>query len=109
MAYDGELAERVSAMIGFREGVTERKMFGGIAWMVQGNMACCVLGQEVLVRLGDEDSARALAEPHTRRFDMTGRPMRGFVMVGGQAVEHDDELRAWVDAGADYASSLPPK
>ena len=84
-------------------------MFGGIAWMVQGNMACCVLGDEVLVRLGVEDSERALAEPDTRPFDMTGRRMRGFVMVGGQAVEHDDRLRGWIDAGANYATSLPPK
>ncbi len=109
MAYDTELAERVRAIVGVRQGLTERKMFGGIAWMLHGNMACGVLGDEVIVRLGVEDSDRALSEPDTRVFDMTGRPMRGFVVVGGQSIAQDGELRGWVDAGADYASSLPPK
>ncbi len=109
MPYDTELAERVRALVGARQGLTERKMFGGIAWMVHGNMACGVLGDEVIVRLGAEDSDRALAEPDTRAFDMTGRPMRGFVVVGGQSIAQDGELRRWVEAGADYASSLPPK
>ena len=109
MAYDTELAERVRAIIGVRQGLTERKMFGGIAWMLHGNMACGVLGDEVIVRLGVEDSARALAEPDTRPFDMTGRPMRGFVVVGGQSIAQGGQLTGWVDAGADYASSLPPK
>ena len=109
MAYDTKLAERVRAIVGARRGLTERKMFGGIAWMVHGNMACGVLEDELIVRLGAEDSDRALAEPDARAFDMTGRPMRGFVVVGGQSIAQDGELRAWVDAGADYASSLPPK
>ncbi len=109
MAYDTELAERVRAIVGARQGLTERKMFGGIAWMVHGHMAYGVLGDEVIVRLSVEDSDRALAEPDTRAFDMTGRPMRGFVVVGGQSIAQDGELRGWVEAGADYASSLPLK
>ena len=109
MAYESELAERVRAVLGGRQGLTERKMFGGIAWMLHGNMACGVLGHEVIVRLSVEDAARALAEPGTRPFDMTGRPMRGFAVVGGESIARDGDLRAWVDAGADYASALPPK
>lgn len=109
MAYDTELAERVRAIIAARQGVTERKMFGGIAWMLQGNMACGVLGDEVIVRLSVEQTDRALAEPDTRPFDMTGRRMRGFAVVGGQQIAQDAELARWVDAGADYASSLPAK
>lgn len=109
MAYDPELAERVRAVVEVRQGVMERKMFGGIAWMVHGNMACGVLGDELIVRLSAEDSDRALAEPDTRAFDMTGRPMRGFVVVGGQSIAQGGKLRGWVHAGADYASSLPAK
>ena len=72
-------------------------------------MVCGVLGNEVIIRIGAEDSDRGLAEPDTPPFDMTERPMRGFVLVGGQSIAEDAELRRWVDAGADYASSLPPK
>ena len=109
MAYDGQLAQRVRAIVGPRSRVTERKMFGGVAWMVEGNMACGVLGDEVIIRMSAEESERALAEPGTRRFDFTGRPMRGFVVVGGLSIEDDAQLAAWIDAGADYASSLPPR
>ncbi len=84
-------------------------MFGGIARMLQGDMACGVLGDEVVVRLSVQDSDHAVAEPDTRPFDMTGRPMRGFVVVGGKSIAHDADLRRWIDAGAHYASSLPPK
>jgi TfoX N-terminal domain len=92
-----------------RSGVVERKMFGGVAWMLHGNMACGVLGEDVLVRLGAEDGERALAEAHVRPFEMGGRRSRGFVVVAGAAVVGDDELARWVDAGADHAASLPPK
>ena len=106
MAYDEALAERVDAHIGDREGVTERKMFGGIAWMLNGNMAVGMLGDELLVRLGDEAGEAALSEPDTRPFDFTGRPMKSIVMV---RVNDDAALAAWVDRGLAYAASLPPK
>jgi TfoX/Sxy family transcriptional regulator of competence genes len=109
MAYDEALAERIRSIVGARGGITERRMFGGIAWMLRGNMACAVLGEDVAVRLSIEDAERALAEPHTRPFDMTGRPARAFVVVAGPAVATEDDLARWVDAGADHASSLPPK
>jgi TfoX/Sxy family transcriptional regulator of competence genes len=109
MAYDEALAERVRAVISLREDVVERKMFGGIAWMLAGNMACGVLGDELIVRLAPEEGEKALAEPHTREFDFTGRPMRNIVMVAPAATAEDSELAGWVDAGADFAASLPPK
>jgi TfoX/Sxy family transcriptional regulator of competence genes len=109
VAYDEALAERVRAVISQRESVVERKMFGGIAWMVAGNMACGVLGDELIVRRAPEEAEKALTEPHAREFDFTGRPMRNIVMVGPAATADDSQLAGWVDAGADFASSLPPK
>jgi TfoX/Sxy family transcriptional regulator of competence genes len=109
MAYDEALAERVRGVISLRENVVERKMFGGIAWMVGGNMACGVLGDELIVRLAPEEAEKALAEPHTREFDFTGRPMRNIVMVAPAATAEDSQLAGWIDAGGDFASSLPPK
>ena len=109
MAYEEALAERVREVISLRTDVTERKMFGGIAWMVAGNMACGVLGDEVIIRVGPESYERALAEPHTREFDFTGRPSRGIVVVAPEAIAADDALAGWVDAGADFAMTLPTK
>jgi hypothetical protein len=108
VAYDEELADRVRAQLAIRAGLTERKMFGGLAFMLEGNMACGVLGDEVIVRVARDDYDRALAEPGVREFDFTGRPMRGFVCVGGAELS-DEALAGWVDAGADHAASLPPK
>ena len=109
MAYDEELAERVREQLLPRPDVTERKMFGGIAFMVAGNMACGVLGEDLIVRLGDEEGEKALAEDGVRQFDFTGKPMQGIVYVGSQRTTDDSGLAEWVDAGADYATSLPPK
>jgi hypothetical protein len=96
-------------VISLRENITEREMFGGIAWMLAGNMACGVLGDELIVRLSHEEAERALAETHTRVFDFTGRPSRGMVVVGPEGTGTDEGLAAWVDAGADHAASLPAK
>ncbi|HEV3001828.1 MAG TPA: TfoX/Sxy family protein [Solirubrobacteraceae bacterium] len=110
MAYDEALAERVRGLIGARSGVTEKRMFGALAWMVGGNMACGVRHDELLVRLGPEGAEHAMAEPHVRQFaSADGRSMTGFVVVDPEGVADDDALAGWVDAGADYAASLPPK
>ncbi len=109
MAYSEELAQRIRDVIGGRDGVTERKMFGGIAWMVEGNMACGATGENLLVRLDREDSERVLAEPHVGLMRMGERTMRGFFTVDGAGIADDTQLARWVDAGADYAASLPPK
>ena len=110
MAYDEALAERIRELLVPREAVTERKMFGGIGFMLAGNMACGVSsGGELIVRLDPEEYEKAVAEPQVRAFDMTGRPMRGWILVAPEGVESDEELAGWVDAGADFAASLPPK
>jgi len=109
VAYDEDLAQRVREVLAARADVTERKMFGGIAFMVAGNMACGVLGDDLIVRLGDEEGKRALAEDGVRPFDFTGKPMKSTVFVSPELTSDDVGLTEWVDAGAAYASSLPPK
>jgi TfoX/Sxy family transcriptional regulator of competence genes len=110
MAYDEELASRVEDALAGREGLTSREMFGGIAFMLAGNMACGVIGEEVIVRVPKEESERLIAEHEgLRSFDFTGKPMRGFVCVDQGVVTDPEELAGWVEAGADVAASLPPK
>lgn len=109
MAYDEELAERVRDALALREDVTEQRMFGGIAFMLAGNMACGVLGDDLIVRVGPEGHERALAEPHVRPFDFTGRPSKGIVFVSPAGIASNEALAGWVEAGADFAASLPAK
>ena len=109
MAYDEDLADRVRALLAGRAGVREQKMFGGLCFMINGNMACGVLGHELVVRVGKENLEDALALPHSRPFDMTGRPMRSFVYVGTQGVGTNQGLTEWAGRGIAYAESLPPK
>ena len=107
MAYDEQLAERVRAAL--PPGLaSERKMFGGIAFMVQGNMCCGVLGNDLIARLG-EQGEQALREPHVRPFDFTGRPMRNIVFVAPEGVASDADLQRYVDEALEFALSLPPK
>ena len=109
MAYSEELAERIREVVDGRSGVSERKMFGGVTWMVNGNMACGVMGEDLMVRLDRADAKAAQAEEHVGPMEFTGRPMRGFVTVAAEGIEGDADLGRWVDAGADFAESLPPK
>jgi len=109
VAYSEALADRIRDVLAGREGVTERKMFGGIAFLVGGNMAVGVTDEDLMVRLDPADAERALAEEHVRPMDFTGRPLKGFVYVAPAGVEDDASLAEWVDAGADHAASLPPK
>lgn len=109
MAYDEALAARVRDLLVPRSDLTEREMFGGIAFMLAGNMAAGVIGHDLLVRLGKDDAERALTEPHVRPMDFTGRPMKTTVYVDPDGTADDADLAGWVDAGADFAVSLPPK
>ncbi len=109
MAYSEQLAERIRDALDGRPGIVERKMFGGVAWMLDGNMACGVIGEDLLVRLAHEDADAARAEDGVGPMEFTGRQMRGFVLVSAETIEADDELVRWVDAGADFALSLPSK
>ena len=109
MAYDEGLAQRIREALGELPGLVEKRMFGGVGFMVQGNMACGVNKDDLIVRVGAEQYAEALAKPHTRPFDMTGRPMKRWVMVAPDGYESDDALQRWVQQGVDFALTLPPK
>ena len=110
MAFDEELAHRVRDALGERPDLVERKMFGGIAFLVAGNMCCGILGDDLIVRL-DPDSAAALLslESGVRVFDVTGRPMRGWLFVAPEATAEDGDLDRWVDRAESFVSTLPPK
>jgi TfoX/Sxy family transcriptional regulator of competence genes len=109
VAYDEALADRIREVLSARSDVSERNMFGGVVFMVAGNMACGVLGEDLIVRLGEEEGKKALAEDGVRPFDFTGRPMKTTVYVSPERTADDTGLTEWVEAGADYAASLPPK
>jgi TfoX/Sxy family transcriptional regulator of competence genes len=109
MAFDEELASRIRDVLAPRAELTERKMFGGIAFMIGGNMAVGVIEDDLMVRLDPADAEQALSEPHTRPMDFTGRPMKGMVFVDSAGTAGEEELASWVDAGADFAASLPAK
>ena len=109
MAYDEVLAARIRSAFEGQPGVAEKKMFGGIAFMVDGNMACGVTSDELMVRVGPDNYEDALSRPHARPMDFTGRPMRGLVYVSRPGFESDQDLGAWVESGASFARSLPAK
>ena len=106
MPYDEKLAERVRAVFQSEPGYTEKKMFGGICFMVGGKMAVGVTGSDLMVRPGPDNFEHALALPHTRPMDFTGRPMKGFVYVESTGVATDAALAEWVERGARFARSL---
>ena len=109
MAYDEDLADRVRAALPDGEEVTERRMFGGLAFMLGGHMFCGVVKDTLMVRLGPAAAEQALGQPHVRPMDFTGRPMKGMVFVDSDGLRDEGELREWVDAAAGYARGLPPK
>jgi len=109
VAYDEALAARIREALQDQDAVTERKMFGGIAFMVGGNMACGVIRDDLMVRVGPDAHDAALSEAHVRPMDFGGRPMRGMVYVAPDGVRSAEDLARWVGAGAALAASLPPK
>ncbi len=109
MAYDEDLANRVRERLANEDAVTEKAMFGGLAFLLAGNMAVGLNKDDLMVRVGPEASDAALAEPHVRVFDMTGRPMKGWVLVAPEGTRSDADLAAWVRRGVDFARSLSPK
>ena len=109
MAYDEKLADRIRAIIGDEPGLREQKMFGGVGFMVHGNMAAGIIGSDLMVRVGPDAYDDALAQPHARFMDITGRPMRGFVIVAAEGIATRPKLRSWLARGLGFASTLPPK
>jgi TfoX/Sxy family transcriptional regulator of competence genes len=109
MAYDEALADRVRQALAAYEGVSERRMFGGLCFMLHGNMAVGVLRDELILRLGEAGGAAALAEAHTRPFDFTGKPMRTTIYLDATGSANRRTMPAWVARAAQFAASLPPK
>lgn len=109
MPYDWVLTERIRKVIGRREGVSEKQMFGGIGFLVNGNMCCGVHRTELMVRLDPKTTETALGEAHTRVFDLTGRPIRGWILVASDGLATDDDVAHWVNRGFQFAKSLPRK
>jgi TfoX/Sxy family transcriptional regulator of competence genes len=110
MAYDEELADRIRALVASEPGLTEKKMFGGLAFLVGGNMAIAASGQGgALVRCDPEESDTLVASTSARPMEMRGREMAGWLRVESEALGSDHELARWVELGTSYARSLPPK
>jgi len=111
MAYDEGLAQRIREMLGELDlpELAETKMFGGISFMLRGNLACGVLKDELIVRVGPERHQAAIKKPHARPFDFSGRPMKGWVMVKSRGCESDAALKDWIQQGITFALSLPAK
>ena len=108
MAFDELLADRVRACLRHVAGVSERKMFGGLAFMIGGHLTVGVYGDGLIARIGAQDMDAATAEPGVRPFDMTGRPMRGIVVIDS-AVLDDKALDRWIGQARSYVAGLPPK
>jgi TfoX/Sxy family transcriptional regulator of competence genes len=110
MAYDEDLANRIRELLAGESGLTEQRMFGGLAFLIGGNMAVGVSGQGgLMVRVDHDETDALVAEPHARPFEMRGRPMRGWVRVDAEGVQTRTGLEPWVRRGLAYARSLPPK
>lgn len=109
MAFAAALAQRVRDALAGQPGLEEKRMFGGIAFMVHSNMCCGVHKENLMVRVGPQRHSEALMRPHTREFDLTGRPMAGWVIVSPAGLGSAGALEAWVGDGLAYALSLPPK
>jgi TfoX/Sxy family transcriptional regulator of competence genes len=110
MAYDEDLANRIRELIAANVGVTEQKMFGGLAFLIGGNMAVAASGQGgLMVRVDRDDTDALLAKPHAYPFEMRGREMKGWVRVDPEGVRTKRQLEPWVRRGVSYARSLPPK
>ncbi|HEX9188645.1 MAG TPA: TfoX/Sxy family protein [Vicinamibacteria bacterium] len=109
MAYDEGLAERIRELLAEESGVEEKRMFGGIAFLLHGNMSVGVVKDTLMVRVGPDAHPVLVGERHAREMDFTGKPMKGFVYVAPEGLESDADLRRWVDHGVAYARSLPRK
>lgn len=109
MAYDVVLAERIARLLDGQSHATQKQMFGGVCFLVHGNMCCGVTGNKLMVRVGPEQYEFALRKPHAAPMDFTGRPMRGFIFVRPQGLQNRQALKVWVDLGVRYAKSLPAK
>jgi TfoX/Sxy family transcriptional regulator of competence genes len=109
MAYSESLAERIRRIFACCRGITEKKMFGGVGFLLNGNMCVGIWKTSLIVRLGPEDGEAALKEPNVVPFDITGRPMKGWIMVEPDGIETDEQLSEWIRRAEEFVGLLPKK
>lgn len=109
MAYDEGLAERLREQLARRSGVGEKRMFGGLCFLLHGNMVVGIVGDTLMVRVGPDAHDAALERPHARPMDFSGRPMKGYVFVDPSGLESERDLAAWVERAVRFVSTLPRK
>ncbi|MGI9535336.1 MAG: TfoX/Sxy family protein [Thermodesulfobacteriota bacterium] len=109
MPYDEKLAERLSALVKTRKGFTQKKMFGGVAFLLNGNMCFGVHKDDLVLRMGEESALNSLKRKHTRLFDITGRPMKGWVMVSKEGIKKKESLSSWAETAIKFVKTLPKK
>jgi hypothetical protein len=109
MAYDLKLAQRVREVLGSAKGLSEKEQFGGVAFLMRGNVACGIIGNELLVRVGPQRHEEAMSSKDAKPFSLTGRPSKGWVLVAPSGVRSSASLKKWAEMGLEFAKSLPPK
>jgi TfoX/Sxy family transcriptional regulator of competence genes len=109
MAFSEVLAERIRQRLARRKNVEEKKMFGGVGFLLHGNLLVGVWKDSLIVRLGPGEGDEALREPHVRAFDVTGKPMKGWLLVEPEGVEEDDQLKDWIERATKFVKTLPAK
>jgi TfoX/Sxy family transcriptional regulator of competence genes len=109
MTFNELTASQIRSALDKTPGLSERHMFGGIAFMLGGNMCCGVIEDNLVVRVGPDAYETVLCEPHARPMDFTGRPLKGFIYVDREGFESPSALRAWIDRGVEFVKRLPPK
>ena len=109
MAFGEAIAARVGSLLEASPGYAEKKMFGGLSFMVRGHMCCGVVKDELMVRIGPDQTDEVLSMPHVRPMDFTGKPMNGFIYVARAGLTSEDEVARWVDFGLKFNSTLPAK
>jgi TfoX/Sxy family transcriptional regulator of competence genes len=109
MAFNEALAERIRQRLGRRKCVEQKKMFGGVGFLLNGNLLVGVWKDSLIVRLGPDEGEEALREPHVRAFDITGKPMKGWLLVEPEGVEDDDQLKDWIERATKFVKTLPAK
>ncbi len=109
MPFDDKLAFRVWKILKKIEGLSEKKMFGGICFLVNGNMALGLVNEDLMIRVGSDSYEKMLSQPYVRKMDFTGKPLKGFLYVGPNGTQSDKDLRKWVLSGVEFALSLPAK
>jgi hypothetical protein len=109
MAFDESLATRIRDALARKKGIEEKKMFGGVGFLLNGNMLVGVWKDSLIVRLGPDNYDDALLEPHVKELDITGRPMKGWVLVEPEGVKDDDPLSGWIQRAVKFVRTLPAK